>query len=171
MMKKKRKTPPSIKAICEYWSDKLDETRMGADRSEWNINCWRCGNKHDLQKAHITPHALGGVNEPGNYVILCNDCHKECPDVNDKQFMIDWIYSTSSCANGFYKIKKAIDMHKDIYGCYPKVNGNILNNLKTLLNENIMHHSGSFSMASYCGFLHKMHDFAKNDDKSIEFRF
>jgi len=59
--------------------------------------CMACGSIRDkwskLERAHLTPRALGGSDDPENIVLLCNSCHRDAPDYADPSFMIQWITS------------------------------------------------------------------------------
>lgn len=68
---------------------------MSVDWSEAHTHCWRCGCEKNLQRCHIVPDSLGGKDEPGNIVLLCERCHKEGPNVSDPQIMWDWIRAYS----------------------------------------------------------------------------
>ncbi|MEU5525413.1 HNH endonuclease signature motif containing protein [Micromonospora chersina] len=52
--------------------------------------------KSRLQRAHLTPHALGGTNHPSNYLMLCKQCHDEAPDWRDPSMMIQWAKTRES---------------------------------------------------------------------------
>jgi hypothetical protein len=97
------------KEILEYHYENTDECGMGADASEWNTHCWRCGHERNTQKCHVIPYALGGEDIASNYVLLCEDCHSEAPNVNDKEFMMKWIKRTSiSSYNCYWDIRDII---------------------------------------------------------------
>ena len=61
----------------------------------WNrpVECWKNGCKScsNLEVAHIIAKSLGGSNKPENLVILCKHHHNLAPDVNDKEYMWEWI--------------------------------------------------------------------------------
>ena len=96
-----RKSAPSIKKIVDYACKNVDETKLACDLGDYPTApstkrriCWRCGRKKAVEKCHIIPRCLGGSNHPSNFVLLCKACHAECPDVNDKDFMFQWIERT-----------------------------------------------------------------------------
>jgi len=80
--------------ILDYHYKNTDECGMGCDADEWHKRCWRCGYERDLERCHIIPKSIGGQDIPKNYVLLCNDCHQEAPNVNDEKFMFEWIEKT-----------------------------------------------------------------------------
>jgi len=97
------------KKILEYHYENTDECGMGADASEWHSHCWRCGHERDTQRCHIIPYALGGEDVASNYVLLCEECHQEAPNVNDKNYMMEWIKRTSiSSYNCYWDVRNII---------------------------------------------------------------
>lgn len=93
-MAKRSPIKTSIQEIVAYWSDKKYEGDMGVDFAEAHERCWRCGYDLPLQRCHIIPASLGGLDTPSNYVLLCNMCHREAPNVDDARFMWKWIRAT-----------------------------------------------------------------------------
>ncbi len=75
----------------EYWSKSISELDFNIDWSEGATHCWRCGCKSNLQRCHIIPYSLGGLDQPDNIVLLCTRCHAENPNLRDKTIMWDWI--------------------------------------------------------------------------------
>lgn len=118
-LKRKRSERKPIKTtkqeIIDYWETKQDECGLSVDWSEAHERCWRCGYKKPLERCHIIPDSLGGKDEAKNLVLLCKRCHIEAPNVEDKNFMWDWIraYGTSFY-DTFWKIK-AQEEYKFIY--------------------------------------------------------
>jgi hypothetical protein len=51
----------------------------------------RRGWQKDLQRCHIIAASEGGSNNPENFLILCEDCHREAPMVMDSATMIKWV--------------------------------------------------------------------------------
>lgn len=94
--RKSIKTTP--RQIVEYWSKKVSELDISVDWSEADKNCWRCGCSKNLQRAHIVPDSLGGLDAPENLILLCEKCHSEAPNVTDPEIMWDWLmaYNTGS---------------------------------------------------------------------------
>lgn len=86
-----RSNRTSIASIVEYWEQRVDECDLSVDWSEGEEYCWRCGTQKELTRCHIVPHALGGQDEPSNYVVLCRQCHEEGPNVSDPEMMWDWL--------------------------------------------------------------------------------
>tara|TARA_R110000782_G_C14523538_1_gene381391 strand:+ start:42 stop:524 length:483 start_codon:yes stop_codon:yes gene_type:complete len=96
----------SKKKILEYHYKNTDECVLGCDADEWHHRCWRCGYIRNLERCHIIPKSLGGKNTPDNYVLLCNDCHQEAPNVKDETFMFEWIENTCiSTYNTFWDLR------------------------------------------------------------------
>lgn len=84
---------PSCMA-CGYWAE------------SWDVTCRNCKtddpcifDKHmqswnrakGLHGCHIIPHAMGGLNEPCNFVLMCARCHAEAPDTRRPQVLYDWM--------------------------------------------------------------------------------
>ena len=99
MVNMARSNKTSISSIVDYWSERVDECDLGVDWSEAEEYCWRCGTQKDLMRCHIVPHALGGKDAPSNYVLLCQQCHEENPNVADPEIMWDWLMA---CGADFY---------------------------------------------------------------------
>ncbi len=91
-MKTNMKTKPQD--IISYWEARKYEGDLGVDWCDADKRCWRCANEARLQRCHIIPNSLGGVDDPSNLVLLCCRCHKEAPNANDTNMMWDWIKST-----------------------------------------------------------------------------
>lgn len=60
-----------------------------------------------IQRCHIIPESLGGKAEPNNLILLCSSCHRESPNVNDGDILINW------CANHESHISIAITKFKE----------------------------------------------------------
>lgn len=88
-----------LKDIVEYWAAKTNECGLGVDWAEAHYRCWRCGYKSSLQRCHIIPHSLGGLDHPSNLVLLCVRCHREAPNHSNPKYM--WIWLRATCAS-FY---------------------------------------------------------------------
>lgn len=118
---KKRNNREQIKTtkeeIVDYWESKQEESDLSVDWAEAHERCWRCGYKKPLERCHIIPDSLGGKDEPENLVLLCKRCHIEAPNVEDKNFMWDWIraYGTP-----FYDTFWKIRAHKEYEFIYKK---------------------------------------------------
>ena len=106
----KRQALPTINAILAYWGkhqdDLLAKTGYLLDRGE--PTCWACGDTFDgrfdkharwsespLQRCHIVPDALGGRNEPSNFVLMCPQCHDLAPDTASPEILFTWMRSQS----------------------------------------------------------------------------
>lgn len=77
--------------IVEYWAKNVDESELSIDFSDAAERCWRCGCKSNLERCHIIPDSLGGVDSPDNLVLLCGKCHIEAPNFTDKEFFWEWL--------------------------------------------------------------------------------
>lgn len=115
----KRKSPPAVSAIVEYWSVRQDECGLAVDWADAHERCWRCGYARRLQCCHIVPHALGGSNTPDNFVMLCVECHLENPNVADPDFMWGWLRSSAVPIYDTYWTIRAFDDFKKHFGREP----------------------------------------------------
>lgn len=84
------------KEIVDYWCRRKDEILLSVDWAEAEERCWRCGYKSRLQRCHIIPASLGGKDTPSNFVLLCERCHIDAPNVEDENFMWDWIIANKT---------------------------------------------------------------------------
>jgi YD repeat-containing protein len=44
-----------------------------------------------LERAHIVARQFGGADTPDNILLLCSACHREQPDVPNRDAVIDWV--------------------------------------------------------------------------------
>ncbi|MGD9671833.1 MAG: HNH endonuclease [Hyphomicrobiaceae bacterium] len=79
-----RSNMPSPKAIRAFWAPRLAQLGKVGDvidllEDDWNgfPRCFRCGNPHILQRAHIIALQAGGSNHANNLHLLCKPCHVE----------------------------------------------------------------------------------------------
>lgn len=114
-----RNNMPTLKRIAEWWASTDEATaRINQIKHEFDIDlseslgsidlkvahCWACGktlrdgrrsySTRDLglHRCHVIPIAHGGSNHPSNIVLMCADCHKDNPDLND-EFSFWWWFS------------------------------------------------------------------------------
>jgi Zn finger protein HypA/HybF involved in hydrogenase expression len=161
-MERKQKT--TIKQITDYWieNNNINEEFLNFDWSEAHTHCWNCGdNKHrsskkksELERCHIIPHSLGGSDLPENYVLLCKECHKEAPNINNSDDMWNWIKSnhTSFSCYGTYRINQALLMFEQKEGYSFFESASNINNIDTVLTEefkNITSHEFKINSTTY----------------------
>ncbi|MEH2168064.1 MAG: HNH endonuclease [Nostoc sp.] len=94
-MKKRKPIETSQQDIVSYWARHEDESGLAIDWSDAYKRCWRCGYQSRLERCHIVPDSLGGLDAPSNLVLLCRRCHGEAPNVADPHFM--WIWLRATC--------------------------------------------------------------------------
>jgi len=122
MDKKKQthKNMPTHISIVSYWEDKIFEQDIGIDWADKaHKRCWRCGKfskSRKPERCHIIPSSLGGSNKPENFVLLCSECHKEAPNVNDKDAMWCWLKRTSTSFYDTLPSLKAFEEYEKMYG-------------------------------------------------------
>jgi len=82
--------------VLNFWKDKIEWNRTNVNLSDAKECCWHCGCKSKLQFCHIKPHSLGGEAVPSNIVLLCETCHRENPNIDDVEIMLNWIYQAKN---------------------------------------------------------------------------
>ncbi len=100
---------PTVAAIVRAQKGAWPEHWMGCDWDEARTRCWCCGFNRRLQRAHMHPAATGGPNDPGNFVLLCAECHREAPDL-DREAMLTWLRETSSDLHGDRRWRAALEL-------------------------------------------------------------
>ena len=109
----KRDMPPSFLSILKSWNEHsfadigepacfacgmYDHTFDLVDKKLTEKNVEVAWSKNHFEKAHIIPHALGGSNDPPNYVILCKACHSQAPNIKNRRLFIEWVLNYSKNA-------------------------------------------------------------------------
>lgn len=96
---------PSCWACGEFWNGRydLDLGQLGAG-SEVRKRIW---NSVPLQRCHIVPKSLGGIDSPDNLFLLCRDCHDLAPNTKSKNLFLLWARNQSN--RKFREIQLAID--------------------------------------------------------------
>lgn len=109
----------SHQEIVDYWIKRESECGLGVDWAEAIERCWRCGYGSRLQRCHIVPDSLGGLNEPSNLVLLCGRCHREAPNVADTRMM--WICLRTSCVPFYdmYWTTRGVEEFQQMFGRRP----------------------------------------------------
>jgi hypothetical protein len=158
----------TIKQISEYWkiNTKISEIDLNFDWCDSDTHCWNCGsNKKNttgktsrLERCHIIPKSLGGIDEPKNYVLLCNICHKEAPNTTNPNDMWDWIISNHLPISLYdvYNIQNALIKYKKTEKKSFLKNFKNVNELNKSLNDsikNISTHGVIFNESTYYYFL------------------
>lgn len=77
--------------VLKYWESNVYEGDLGCDFSDGLTRCWRCGCKRELFKSLIIPLELGGLKEPSNVILLCEQCKNDAPVVDDRTYIWKWI--------------------------------------------------------------------------------
>jgi HNH endonuclease len=102
--------PPSIKEILDYWLPLQANVQIFFDirepacwscKQNWNGKYWSKPNskkayeefwqKAPLQRCHIVPKSLGGINKPENLLLMCKECHDLAPNTAFPQIMFKWM--------------------------------------------------------------------------------
>lgn len=68
---------PSKKVIYNYWSESPLSDSLNTQAFDGEMNkCMACGNKGNIDRAHIVAKCNGGSFQPSNIHCLCQICHK-----------------------------------------------------------------------------------------------
>ena len=103
------------KQIVDYWCKHFQDDIEAVDWADAHERCWRCGSIKRLERAHIVPYALGGKDEPKNFVLLCSRCHKEGPNITNPQVMWDWLKAYSQPLYETYWGMQGLDEYQKLY--------------------------------------------------------
>ncbi|MEB7923148.1 HNH endonuclease [Atlantibacter hermannii] len=146
-----RQSAPSKKMIWQYWIDNgiqrgLDDTRY-YNACDFNV-CVCCGRESStLERAHIIPHSLGGSNDVSNYILLCNKCHTESPDIANESALIEWMNEQPTELESMLRlIQYEIDKYNKETPMM--VNEIIINEILSELYKKAGSHGGRFSHAT-----------------------
>lgn len=101
-------------AIANYWYDhgdfvfELDVPQCfacGAYASFGQYSTIETGwNASRLERAHIIADSIGGsISDPGNFVLLCQRCHREAPMTNQRHRMIEWVKRRETFWNWLFR--------------------------------------------------------------------
>ena len=86
--------------INNYWLSRFDNLE------EDYPTCFVCGKDKHLERCHLIPKALGGSYDVDNLVLLCNEHHKQAPNLAlDKEVMLKWIEEESKTYDCFFHMK------------------------------------------------------------------
>jgi hypothetical protein len=122
MNQKKERKNISHKKIAKYWEGKIPEWEIATDFDEAEFRCWGCGyrpsDKKRLQKCHIVPIALGGVDNESNMVLLCYQCHLENPNTTDQKGFFDWLKGRVKMSKGLYDTYWYMRGHREYHNMY-----------------------------------------------------
>lgn len=55
--------------------------------------CWCCGSQAKLTRCHIRAVRNGGTEDPYNFFLLCDECHRTQPDGETEDVQIEWLTS------------------------------------------------------------------------------
>lgn len=107
-IKRRRPKDPSISRIVAASSELL--YKVDLDGGKPSETCWACGGHGPIQRAHVLGYFAGGSNDPGNYFLLCESCHREQPDTLPRNAQVLWLLAhESSSTRSFRDVKAACD--------------------------------------------------------------
>ena len=101
--------------IVAYWADHVSEAGLSIDFSEAQERCWRCGCQRSLERCHIVPDSLGGVDTASNLVLLCKRCHLDNPNTADPEIMWDWLHAYAVPFYDTFWTIQGMEEYKKIY--------------------------------------------------------
>ncbi|MFE0024535.1 HNH endonuclease signature motif containing protein [Amycolatopsis sp. NPDC059021] len=73
-----RKSPPSKEVIADY---------LGMSGDPCCLICWR----RPAERAHVVPVSLGGSMNVRNFALLCDEHHRDAPDIADAEGFWAWV--------------------------------------------------------------------------------
>lgn len=114
-MSERKPIKTTVNEIVEYWESRIDESELSIDFAEAHERCWRCGYKSKLHRCHIIPDSLEGEDSPSNLVLLCQRCHIEAPNINDKDFFWEWLKAQKAFLYDTYWTIRGMKEYSDIY--------------------------------------------------------
>jgi hypothetical protein len=177
VMKSYRNNKTTIATIANYWKDnnQIDECRLNFDWDECEHHCWNCGldaksktdpRKIRLDRCHIIPHSLGGLDIADNYVLLCKECHSNAPNCTDKYKIWEWIISNKKriSLSGTYKIENALILFKkrrkySFLTIFNKIQDiDLINEIVKEQSKTIQTHFNKFNEETYYALLCNIYD-------------
>jgi hypothetical protein len=111
IMTPKRKHVPRHRKIATAQQELLKELpNAPTDVLEAARSCWACGycrNGFKPTRAHIVASAHGGADDdPSNYLLLCEKCHREQPDGHPFEVQLVWLKN-----HEWYSYDTALELH------------------------------------------------------------
>lgn len=74
--------------IQEYLDVKdISEEKYEKDPDKY---LWKMWDEAGLDRHHIVPKSRGGSNDPENFVLLCDSCHRAAPHTTDVDYFWEW---------------------------------------------------------------------------------
>lgn len=78
-------------ALATAHRETLSKVRNRIPHHDPLRDCWACGDRTALERAHILARGSSGGTDPGNLLLLCNECHHEQPDGACLEGQIHWL--------------------------------------------------------------------------------
>lgn len=137
-MRQSKEIKTTIDQIVEHWSQRILDGKITVCIDEAYTCCWRCGSERKLQRCHIVPASRGGKDDPSNLVLLCEDCHKEGPNVDDPKIMWDWLMAYKMPFLDMFRSYQGLREYEFIYKkTVEQELRDIFNRLGSEVNENV----------------------------------
>lgn len=115
IVSKKRVIQTKASEIVEYWTKAAVQPTINVLWENAKTHCWRCSCRRNLQRCHIVPDSLNGEDTPSNFVLLCQECHAEGPNVADPDIMWAWIAAYDAPVDGSFWILRGLEEYQRIY--------------------------------------------------------
>jgi len=105
-----------------------------------------------LEKCHIIPLALGGLDEISNIVLLCPECHRHNPNINNEELYWLWMKNTESyCIADNRKFHNAITVF-EIDQDYFRSHSEAINKIKEeLMNDESFYYIMPNALSNHYG--------------------
>lgn len=81
----------------------------GVLKNDLKYVCWACGrrSKEKLTRCHIDQYLPERPDQPSNFILLCDRCHREQPDALPKEALKYWL-STRESETEYWERRKAV---------------------------------------------------------------
>ncbi len=90
---------PTCWACGEHWNGKYD---ISGEYNKKDI--YKAWQSSPLERCHIIPDSLGGLNVPSNIFLMCKDCHVESPDTIYSGIFFSWLDNKKTILDIRYKM-------------------------------------------------------------------
>lgn len=76
------------KELHQFFENNPDTASDDFFKKLYNLKSLR----HNLNRCHIRPNALGGADAPDNLFLMCEECHVLSPDTTNRTAFFRWVY-------------------------------------------------------------------------------
>jgi hypothetical protein len=71
-------------------------------------DCWACGDRTALERAHILARDAQGNEDPGNLLLLCNECHHDQPSGACLEGQLQWLLNHETHAHRLSRVSREV---------------------------------------------------------------